>query len=71
MRGPGSTDEVTMLPAAGAVVLMDGMRCLHRVAPIARRHERISIPMVFGQSADEERPEGLDDYLYGASDARE
>jgi hypothetical protein len=54
----------TIFPAAGAVVLMDGTRCMHRVSPILRRHERISIPMVFNEAPDHDRPAGLDDYLY-------
>jgi hypothetical protein len=54
----------TMLPTAGTVVLMDGTRCMHRVSPILRQHERISIPMVFTADANHERPAGLDDYLY-------
>jgi hypothetical protein len=53
-----------MLPAAGTAVLMDGTRCMHRVSPILRRHERISVPMVFAPTADHQRPAGLDDYLY-------
>jgi hypothetical protein len=60
-------DAVTsLLPAAGTGVLMDGTRCLHRAAPILRRHERISVPMVFTPTADHDRPAGLDDYLYRA-----
>ena len=58
-------DEVTtLLPTAGTVVLMDGTRCLHRASPILRRHQRISIPMVFTPQPDHDRPAGLDDYLY-------
>ena len=62
MRASGAVK--TMLPAAGAAVLMDGTRCMHRVSPILRRHERISIPMVFVPAPDQDRPAGLDDYLY-------
>jgi len=29
-----------------------------------RRHERISIPMVFTVEPHHQRPQGLDDYLY-------
>ncbi|HTK96206.1 MAG TPA: 2OG-Fe(II) oxygenase [Terriglobales bacterium] len=54
----------TLLPVAGTAVLMDGTRCQHRVAPILRRHERISVPMVFTTTPDTTRPPGLDDYLY-------
>jgi len=61
---PGDAGTMTMLPAPGNIVLMDGTRCLHRVSPILRPHERISIPMVFTANPDQERPVGLDDYLY-------
>ncbi|MDP9267109.1 MAG: 2OG-Fe(II) oxygenase [Acidobacteriota bacterium] len=64
MRASGAVE--TMLPTAGTVVLMDGTRCLHRVSPIVRRHQRISVPMVFTPDPDHERPAGLDDYLYRA-----
>jgi hypothetical protein len=53
-----------MLPVAGTVVLMDGTRCMHRVSPILSRHERISVPMVFTPTPNDDRPAGLDDYLY-------
>jgi len=64
LRPPGATAAMSWLPVAGTVVLMDGTRCLHRVAPIAQPHERISIPMVFTTDPNDERPAGLDDYLY-------
>jgi len=64
MRPPGEAGTVTMLPAPGTIVLMDGTRCLHRVAPILRPHERVSVPMVFTPDPGQERPAGLDDYLY-------
>ncbi len=64
MRSPDGKGTTAMVPAAGTVVLMDGTRCLHRVSPIVRRHERISIPMVFTPTMVHERPPGLDDYLY-------
>ncbi len=64
LRPPGAAAAMSWQPVAGTVVLMDGTRCLHRVAPIAQPHERISIPMVFTTDPNDERPAGLDDYLY-------
>ena len=71
MRSPGSHQErpaeaaaLRMLPTSGTIVLMDGTRCMHRASPVLRRHERISIPMVFTPTPDHDRPAGLDDYLY-------
>ncbi len=66
IRAPDGRGTTAMVPAAGTVVLMDGTRCLHRVSPVMRRHERISIPMVFTPTEAHERPTGLDDYLYSA-----
>jgi hypothetical protein len=55
-------------PRLGQRVLMDGARCRHGVAPLAREAWRVTLPMVFlAQVA--ERPEGLDDYLYGSEAA--
>jgi len=56
--------KVKFLPRQGSLVLMDGTRCYHRVSPILRRHERVSIPMVFPAQARQARPENLDSYLY-------
>ncbi len=57
--------KVRYFPRMGDAVLMDGTRCLHRVAPIHRAHLRISIPMVYPCRAEHTRPSGLDHYLYG------
>jgi hypothetical protein len=57
-------DEVTAIPpAAGQLVLMDGHRCPHAVAPLLDDVTRISMPMVF-PAVPMDRPDGLDDYLY-------
>jgi hypothetical protein len=64
LRTPGGAEVRATLPAPGTIVLMDGTRCMHRVSPILRRHERISIPMVFTPDHDHQRPPGLDEYLY-------
>ena len=55
-------------PRAGSLVLMDGTRCEHAVAPLTADILRLSVPMVYPASAIE-RPAGLDEYLYG--DVRE
>jgi hypothetical protein len=53
-------------PAAGTLVLMDGTRCYHRVAPLLRPSVRFSIPLVYPNTeGTHERPAGLDSYLYG------
>jgi 2OG-Fe(II) oxygenase superfamily len=57
-------EKIQFLPRRGSLVLMDGTRCYHRVSPILRRHERISIPMVFPTQSRQARPENLDSYLY-------
>lgn len=62
LRAPDGV--VSWRPAAGAVILMDGTRCPHRVAPVRRAHERVSVPMVFVPGGEAARPAGLDDYLY-------
>ena len=65
IRTPGSSTLLLSLPpSAGSAVLMDGTQCEHRVAPVLKRHERISIPMVFTSELEAARPAGLDDYLY-------
>lgn len=56
--------RVEIRPALGGFVLMDGARCRHAVAPLRRDVWRLTVPMVFPAVAAE-RPEGLDDYLYG------
>ena len=57
-------EKISITPRAGMMVLMDGTRCYHSVAPVLRPISRLSIPMVFPVSREHERPEGLDDYLY-------
>lgn len=56
-------EELSIAPAAGKLVLMDGHRCAHAVAPLRHDVPRISVPMVF-PARPIERPDGLDDYLY-------
>lgn len=57
-------EKISVLPRAGMLVLMDGTRCYHRVAPILRRHTRLCVPMVFPATAEHQRPRELDSYLY-------
>jgi hypothetical protein len=64
LRPPACKEAISIRPAAGTVVLMDGTKCLHRATMILRRHRRISIPMVFTTRVEHRRPAGLDDYLY-------
>lgn len=53
---------VRHFPSAGTIVLMDGTRCYHRVAPMLRAVLRLSIPLVYTDAHT--RPSGLDSYLY-------
>jgi hypothetical protein len=56
-------EVVTIQPALGQLVLMDGSRCAHGVLPLVREAWRLTMPMVFPRAVVE-RPAGLDDYLY-------
>ena len=58
---------VTHYPRAGTIVVMDGTRCYHRVAPLLRPALRLSIPLVYTNQEAEPRPRGLDSYLYQLS----
>jgi hypothetical protein len=56
--------EVTAIqPRLGQLVLLDGARCQHAVAPLDRDAWRLTMPMVFPARLVD-RPAGLDDYLY-------
>lgn len=54
----------TVRPRAGDLLVMDGTRCPHAVAPLTTSRLRVSLPMVY-PSVSVERP-GLDDHLYTA-----
>jgi len=59
------TPHIEVWPTAGTLVLMDGTRCYHHVAPLRRPMTRFSIPMVYPTAAAaQQRPAGLDSYLY-------
>lgn len=60
----GHASIVSIPPRIGTIVLMDGASCRHRVAPLLRARQRITIPMVYSAVLDDSRPNGLDDYLY-------
>ena len=60
-----TTSPIEVWPRAGTLVLMDGTRCYHHVAPLRRPMTRFSIPMVYPTAATaQQRPAGLDSYLY-------
>jgi hypothetical protein len=59
----GKDDVMAIPPVAGQLLLMDGQRCAHAVAPLLDDVPRITMPMVFPATAMD-RPDGLDDYLY-------
>jgi hypothetical protein len=56
--------RVDIQPASGTLLLMDGTRCPHAVAPLNEDTLRLTVPMVY-PVRDVDRPAGLDDYLYG------
>ena len=59
-------DELMAIaPVAGQLVVIDGHRCPHAVAPLREHAVRLTVPMVF-PAYDVERPLDLDDYLYSA-----
>ena len=62
---PLRRERVRIQPALGCFVLMDGAQCAHGVEPLRRPALRLTLPMVF-PALRAERPEGLDEYLYGA-----
>ena len=62
---PLRRERVRIQPVLGSFVLMDGSRCAHGVEPLRRPALRLTLPMVF-PALHVERPEGLDEYLYGA-----
>jgi hypothetical protein len=61
-RIDGITQNIRCVP--GRLVVFDGSRCRHSVAPLKCDTVRLTIPMVFPTN-DAERPRGLDSYLYG------
>jgi hypothetical protein len=56
---------VSLVPARGTIVVVDGTRCYHRVTPLLRPALRLSVPLVFPNAQGLSRPTGLDPYLYG------
>ena len=59
---------VQLWPTAGTWVLMDGTRCYHRVSQLLHPYTRLSIPLVYPNTKQDQRPAGLDAYLYRESD---
>lgn len=60
-----TTEPLELWPTAGTLVLMDGTRCYHHVAPLRSPMTRFSIPMVYPEATGaQQRPAGLDSYLY-------
>jgi hypothetical protein len=55
---------VEIRPTAGTILVMDGTRCYHSVAPMLRKVLRLSIPLVYPNREGSTRPSGLDSYLY-------
>jgi 2OG-Fe(II) oxygenase superfamily len=59
-------ESVAVPPTAGDLIVMDGSRCPHAVAPLKIDTVRVTVPMVY-RAFDVERPDGLDQYLYGGT----
>lgn len=60
---------IRLFPPAGTLLVMDGTRCYHRATAMLRPVVRFSVPMVFPKLENaNDRPAGLDSYLYEASD---
>ncbi len=57
-------DRIAIRPRAGDLVVMDGTRCPHGVAPLRQPVARLTVPMVY-PAAHTARPPGLDEFLYG------
>ena len=57
--------RVSIPPIGGDLVLLDGARCPHAVAPLSIDVLRVTVPMVY-PVAHVERPSGLDEYLYAS-----
>jgi hypothetical protein len=55
---------IEVWPRAGTMLVMDGTRCYHSVAPILREVLRLSVPLVYPNGNGSTRPAGLDSYLY-------
>jgi 2OG-Fe(II) oxygenase superfamily len=62
-------DVVSIPPSRGDLLLMDGKRCAHAVAPLRENTRRLTVPMVYPLESDE-RPAGLDEYLYAGTQAK-
>lgn len=67
---PPECEVLQVIAPAGAAVLMDGSLCYHRVTQLRRPHMRLTIPMVYPTTNDDDRPAGLDRYLYEPSRGR-
>jgi len=65
IKAADSTSVVEIQPARGLLILMDGSRCPHAVAPLRTHAIRLTVPMVYPARLLP-RPAGLDDFLYGA-----
>lgn len=58
--------SLSINPVSGIFIAFDARQVPHRVAPLLQEVERISIPMNFYDSQDDQiRPNDLDGYLYG------
>jgi hypothetical protein len=59
-------EALAIRPTAGDLVVMDGTRCPHGVAPLTKKTLRVTVPMVYSNGRID-RPAGLDNYLYESS----
>jgi hypothetical protein len=61
---PAASKITEIFPRTGTMLVMDGTRCYHNVAPMLRAAVRLSVPLVFPGKQATARPPGLDSYLY-------
>ncbi len=60
--------ERAIAPRAGTFITFDARTVPHKVAPLSIQTTRISAPMNFYLDEMSERPNDLDDYLYGGGE---
>jgi hypothetical protein len=63
IRSARSGSVIAIQPTRGELILMDGTRCEHAVAPLTRRVCRLTVPMVY-PAESVARPRVLDQYRY-------
>ena len=64
---PTDGPRTSVCPRAGIFIAFDAREIPHHVTPLQKDMDRISIPMNYYDHPElQQRPDGLDDYLYGS-----